>query len=686
MTGHATIKTASDSWVDQGHVNAHHGDSQSLKMSNSANVERGLMHFALPFRKGATITIATLTLHARGDGWDDAATLTAKRITTKWREDRVTWHNKPDTTAVHAGTEAAITVADGAQIDVDVTDLIQDVADGSVRWHGFQLTVDQAGDHNVHSAESTMKGKRPELYIEWTYNPDQPTDLSPADDGVVSSGDVYLSWSRMTSTDKHAEQDAVRVQRDTVDTFDSGALQDSGWYLTGHAGVQSSDLGFPNVVDAGSYFWRVKVRDDAGATSGYSDAASFTRHNWADTLVITSPPGAVVEGTTPVFTWTFAPQEKYRAVLEMKSGTNDPNPDSDGSWDELEHDHDNWTTDDSQGFDLEAGVMRIKGVNGHKKIYRLTVFVKDGYDRVGTPGDPAWQRAQTDEFTITPSGIPNPVTKVVCVSDVDSPMTWVRWHRALAPDSFVIFKDDEAVIDGIDPIEAAVDAWDTTKRYAVGDHVVHTYAGPTTTYFTCISAATATDGEPQLEPSLWEVDADNLNYEQKYWGHTPGESNVYEVVANTDGNHSKDNDTFSRTLSADGLWLVAVADGTLVAFAELGGRTNRNLEIGETADMYNVVNRRAPVRVTGGIRGYEGSMSGKLGPLYNRTSNQWRTNMQKLKGRQNGEEVRVIMQGLNVPVTLGKISITPSPMAQLFDVSFEVFQTGEFFELGRSNA
>lgn len=682
MTSHATIKTGSDSWVDQGHVQMSHGNAQYLKLNDDTNDKYGLIHFALPFRKGATITVATLQLHAKGGGWDDSTTLLAKRITTKWREDRVNWHNRPTVTATNQGSEAAITVADGALIEVDVTSIIQDVADGAVRWQGFQLSINDPGDHLLHSAESTAKGKRPQLYLEWTYLPDEPTDLSPAEDGVVNLADVYFSWSRMTSTDKHATQASVRLELDTVNTFNSGNYYDSGYYTTVHAGVQGSALtAWANLTDNTNYFWRIRVRDDAGATSGVSDIASFRRDAWTASLAITSPPGATAEGTTPVFTWTFAPQTAFKAILEMKAGTDNPDTDTDESWDELEHDHDNWTTAATQGFDLEPGVFKRKGALGNLKKYRLTVYVRDDQNRVGTPGDPPWLSDQTVAFTISPTGNPAAVTKVVLAPDIDSPMVWVRWHRAAAPDSFVIFKDDDPVVDGIDPIVAAVNAWDTARSYQVGDHVVDGGI-----YYECIAVTDSTDGAPAGEPTLWSVDADDLNYEYRYWGQVPGDTNTYEVVANTDGEHSDSNDTTTRTLRADGLWLVATSNNNLVAFAELGGRTNRKLEIGETADVYNVVNRRAPVRVSGGIRGYEGTMSGKLGPIFGKTANEWRDNLQKMVGRQNGEEVRIIMQGLNVPVTLGRVSITPTPIANLYEASIEVFQVGEFFDLGRGSA
>lgn len=668
MTSTATIHTGVDSWLDQGHVNANHRSAQKLTMSDSADVRRALIHFAMPFKPGATIVTAELHLTTSGDGWDDAAVVTAKRITTPWREDRVTWANKPDVTATHSAASAAITEDAGFDIVIDVTDIVQDIADGSTHWHGFQLAVDKNGDHNLHSAESSSRGTRPYLVITWALLPDQPTDLVPSSEQVVNAESPVFTWSRMTSPDKKATQAAFMFELDTVETFDSLDYYTSGWVLDTHSQFYLLDgIDAPTLVDGTEYFWRVSVKDDAGNISEAADPVAFTRSVWTDTLTITSPSGATVAGTTPVFTWTFSPQTAFRATLEMK----DP---SDGSWDELEHDHSDWTTDPSQGFDLEAGVLQKLN-----RSYRLTVYVRDDLDRAGTPNDAAYLSAQTAEFTIDESGTVDPVTDLTVTVDTNAPSVMVRWHRDDAPDNFTLFKDGVAVVDGIDPIDAAVDAWDTDASYVAGDHVA--FAGD---WYIASAASDDTDDDPATNVAAWDLDADALNFELRYWGQVPGDTSTYVMKANVDGVHSASNDSVTDTIRADGLWLVAVADGTLVVFAELGGRTNRRLEIGESADVYNIVGRRAPVRVSAGVRGYEGTLQGKLGPLFGKTSNEWRDNLQKLAGRNNQEEIRIIMMGLNVPIALGKVAITPMPIAALFDVSIEVFQVGEFFDLGRS--
>jgi hypothetical protein len=114
---------------------------------------------------------------------------------------------------------------------------------------------------------------------------------------------------------------------------------------------------------------------DGSNESEYSDPRHFYRYDWGDTLEITSPghpSDDFVEGSTPVFSWTFSVQAAFRAVLERFVDAGDRG----SRWEELEHDHEDWTVDATEGFELEPKVIRHVGGD---RPFRITVYVRDDW-------------------------------------------------------------------------------------------------------------------------------------------------------------------------------------------------------------------------------------------------------------------------------------------------------------------
>ena len=100
-----TVDTTNDSWISQGSQNQNKGTDSAVYVmtKNSAN-ERTLVGFSLPtLPPGCSVTSATLRL------WNDAPSGTrviqARRITSDWDENTVTWNNAPSTASLAADSQ-----------------------------------------------------------------------------------------------------------------------------------------------------------------------------------------------------------------------------------------------------------------------------------------------------------------------------------------------------------------------------------------------------------------------------------------------------------------------------------------------------------------------------------------------------------------------------------------------------
>src|SRR5215207_1964516 len=143
----ATLRPHTDTWVGEEAPNQNHGTGVKIRVrgSGSGNERKGLIFFRPPFRRGATILSATLYLSAKKNWGAGTRTITARRIEESWREGRVTWANQPSASSTNEATLVVGALTDGEEIELDVTDQLQDHSDGDP-FHGFKilLSTDEA--------------------------------------------------------------------------------------------------------------------------------------------------------------------------------------------------------------------------------------------------------------------------------------------------------------------------------------------------------------------------------------------------------------------------------------------------------------------------------------------------------------------------------------------------------------
>ncbi|MEE4540371.1 family 78 glycoside hydrolase catalytic domain [Streptomyces sp. V4-01] len=147
--------------------------------------------------------------------------------------------------------------------------------------------------------------------------PDRPTSPGPLRPVALTTerltepvgldeGRPLLGW-RVEGEGRGRAQSAYRVvvgaERDPVEPG-AEALWDSGW----RAGAETADIAYggPDLARRTRYVWRVRVADEHGARSGWSDPAAFETG---------LAPGAPAAGAAFAADWITAPGEAERAAL-----------------------------------------------------------------------------------------------------------------------------------------------------------------------------------------------------------------------------------------------------------------------------------------------------------------------------------------------------------------------------------
>ncbi len=90
------------------------------------------------------------------------------RIIQEWDEQTVTWNNQPATTDSNKVTVPKSTAVDQSYINIDVTQLVQDIIDNPAQGHGFMIKLEDEIPYKLvvlASSDCTEAGKRPKLVI-----------------------------------------------------------------------------------------------------------------------------------------------------------------------------------------------------------------------------------------------------------------------------------------------------------------------------------------------------------------------------------------------------------------------------------------------------------------------------------------------------------------------------------------
>ena len=145
-------------------------------------------------------------------------------------------------------------------------------------------------------------------YLTLTYEPGTqpaPTPLYPKDQTIIESSSTLFSWQFNSETE--AVQTAAELQYKNVEDEN---------YTTVSLTQATPSYMLQQALPVGSYQWRVKVTNDAGTTSSYSEVAYFNIIGRPASPIINEP----ANKTLTEITWNTVDQQSCEIILADVNG------------------------------------------------------------------------------------------------------------------------------------------------------------------------------------------------------------------------------------------------------------------------------------------------------------------------------------------------------------------------------
>lgn len=634
-----TVRSSYDTFIAEPFPDQNFADWRQLNLTGGTGDHRyGFVYFGGMPPQGAVVSSALLRVWLRRDWAAGTHTVTVKRVTSSWKESKLTWNRAGSAqiaTATHAAS-ATVTGGPGSagtRVELDVTGILGDIAAGQP-WYGLRLEVDTGLVKRVWSSEADDPHLRPQLVVEWSRPPLAPSDLAPSGGRAVSIGLPTLGWvfKDREGDEQAAYQVQVAVASDTQSDGSFTAPEyDSGWVTSGDTEHDLAGTAYAGVPDGGTRYWLVRTQDVNGLVSDWSDPVAFTRTG-KGTLTVGSPldGGTVEETTPPVTTTSSTAQDAVAYRLDEDDGTGRFTT----IWEQARTDAPA-AAGVAYSFAVPKGHIKRSGRN-----YRIRVRSWDAVDREATPGDPTYVQAYAT-FTFARSAVPAPVTSLTVAEE--APGVRLTFHRAAGvaqPDYFALLVDGVRVFDRVDP-------------------------------------------------ALYSLGGDPIVYELVWYGATSRAQHTFEVeavVADAGAlKHSQGNASVTYTPDVAGVWLVDDDDppysgDALPRRVRLLGKDAADLAIGESSAVFYPVGRRGPVRIVDAIRGLEGTITGTV--RGDDPAGQWFIeNLRWMKDPDRvGRRIRLVTATDNIPVELGEASFSPTRRGpdREYAVSVQVAQIDEF--------
>jgi len=530
-------------------------------------------------------------------------TVTLKKVTQAWTSTKMTWNNKPAVTNTDAKTLTKGTAPQFTVWEFDVTSHMQAVADGAA-WYGWRFETSATTlYHQFFSANASVSGRsvKPTLEVVYIEKPSKPTQLAPAGGRVTSLAKPVLRFD-FTDAQGSTTMRAFQVQMNPTNSFTAPAF-DTGEHLSSVPQLDLSDTTYAGLAEGGTVYWRVRVQDDSGLWSSWSDATSFTRRS-KPTVTMLNPSGNWIDEPTPPILWSVTGGTQTAWQVAVK--------DSAGDW---IHTSGKYTSTDTD-YTIPSGVVKRNGVN-----YLIEVRIWDTYNRESTPGDTAYTAvSRTVQYRY--DSTTDPVTDFKAETQLPTPVVKLSWKRATAPDSFVVRRNGEIIKAFLEPLDALVSGSSTSYQF--------------------------------------------IDYEA-----SPGRTNTYSVEAVVNGKTSASNPQVTIRPESVGVWLMDPSEDIYVQILDAD---EGSWAMGEDAGMYSPLGGTKSVRVTQALRGYEGSLSGRLMEVEGmslKTIQGQEEDVWRLKSRP-GKTYILTLSDVSMPVVIGNVVVAPLPSKETMKkVSFD---------------
>lgn len=422
------LRNAVDTWTNQAANTKNYGDGARLWVGSvTSNIRYSWLFFSRPWPPGSLIISAKLRLYS-GSTVGTSTTFTVQRAASKWGVNRVTYTNQP-TVVAGSATKVMATLAPGTEVEIDVTTLVQGVADGGA-WYGFRVASSQtAASHWVHSTQGLIGDYRPVLEVTWSLPPEAPENLSPAGGRAVSIAKPVIR-SEFRDPDGQDTMNAMRVWFSaTKSTVTADA--DTGAVTTDIPEVDLSTVAAINAwagIGLTTTSYRVCVQDSNNQWSDWSTWADVIRVA-KGTLTMTAPSSGspVFTDGSPTITWSLAgaTQRAYQVVISRADRPND--------W--------IWDSGKLTGTATSASVP-FGTIVDSSLTYRVRLRVWDTVDRESTPTDPAMYEI-TRDVTFSYSAGTAPVVSFSGTADPDKPEMDFTWTRSAPPDHYQLQRSED---------------------------------------------------------------------------------------------------------------------------------------------------------------------------------------------------------------------------------------------------
>lgn len=291
--------------------------ANASQASFAAYCEATLLRFQRPNAlKYSRITSATLHLVLDGMRYDGISTWESVVVdiiyiatyTSPSSLSSISWNNIRQSGTfgewANVGGHSNVSVPAPISRDISVTSLYN----GDLSGSEFTLCI-SAGDYVTNPSTKGSNFIDPDnCYLTVTYETGTqpaPTPIYPKDVTLIQSPNTLFSWQFNSETE--AVQTAAELQYKNVNSenYTTVSLSQSGYSYT-----------LNEELSAGSYQWRVKVTNDAGTTSSYSDVAYFNVVGKPASPIINEPENK----TLTTITWNTTNQQSCEIILKDQAG------------------------------------------------------------------------------------------------------------------------------------------------------------------------------------------------------------------------------------------------------------------------------------------------------------------------------------------------------------------------------
>lgn len=419
MSETVPVSSADGTWVGESKPDSNHVEDERIRLRASDRVGFLRLECPVPVGQGAVVVQAILRLTPANATSGAAVTLTP--LASGMKAGRATWNNR----AAVDGDAVPVVVFPygpaGEPFEVDVTDYVQEVANGA-RNFGWEITTADGDGLNLRGPRAATGS--PSMDITYSLRPGTPVDLVPAD-GAVSVAQPMLAYAFVDPQAAEAVA-AHQIQVTTADDPDfEASVFESGWEETDVPVIDLATFaeGALSLVDGDDRLWRVRTRSTGGAESDWSAGARLARID-KGVLTILSPVGGTATDFSPVIAWSLAgvPVQKAWRVYVTDPETGERVADS------------GWNNGPDTTWEVPEESLGDPGP------WEVTVRVRDDQDREATPGDPR-ATVVSETFIVEFAGAAGVDTIGAQKTGINRPSVTVTWERGTAPDWFRVLKD-----------------------------------------------------------------------------------------------------------------------------------------------------------------------------------------------------------------------------------------------------